>query len=189
MADGPQLTTDQIKFCRAVEAMRLDLLRSGKEPRWLVAHPGVLELTWGPVNGELCGLRVVELSSCPPHAFYLSHRKPETMNGGHASTARFMADPARTAGRPSLAEDEPAVQPRSQQPVPEPAHRMCCSRRGIVRPRQPGREVVDNPVIGGEAVAQPGAKRQLDDAHVTARGWRAVGFPPGPSCHCLGRFR
>ena len=32
--------------------MRLDLLRSGKEAAWLVAHPGVLALTWGQVDGE-----------------------------------------------------------------------------------------------------------------------------------------
>ncbi len=77
MADTPQLTTDQYNFCRAVEAMRLDLLRSGKEASWLVAHPGVLALTWGQVDGDLCGLKVVELSSCPPGSFYLSHRKPD----------------------------------------------------------------------------------------------------------------
>jgi hypothetical protein len=83
MADAPQLTTDQYNFCRAVEAMKLDLLRSGKEPAWLVAHPGVLALTWGPIDGErptgakVCGLQVVELSTCPPGSFYLSHRKPD----------------------------------------------------------------------------------------------------------------
>jgi hypothetical protein len=44
MADTPQMTTDQYNFCRAVEAMRLELLRSGKAPAWLVAHPGVLAL-------------------------------------------------------------------------------------------------------------------------------------------------
>jgi hypothetical protein len=76
MADAPQLTTDQNNFCRAVGAMRLDLLRSGKEARWLVAHPGLLQLTWGTIDGELLRLKVVELSSCPPGAFYLSHRKP-----------------------------------------------------------------------------------------------------------------
>ncbi len=77
MEDAPGLTTDQYNFCRAVEAMRLDLLRAGKEARWLVAHPGVLELTWGEVDGRLFGLQVVELSSCPPGSFYLTHRRPD----------------------------------------------------------------------------------------------------------------
>ena len=83
MADTPQMTTDQYNFCRAVEAMRLDLLRSGKEPAWLVAHPGLLALIWGQVDGErltevrVCGLRVVELSTCPPGSFYLTHRRPD----------------------------------------------------------------------------------------------------------------
>jgi hypothetical protein len=82
MAEAP-LTTDQFNFCRAGEAMRLDLLRSGKEARWLVAHPSVLALTWGEVDSErltevrVCGLRVVELDSCPPGAFYLTHRRPD----------------------------------------------------------------------------------------------------------------
>ena len=78
MADTPQLTTDQYNFCRAVEAMKLDLLRSGKEAAWLVAHPGLLALTWGQVDGpSSCGLKVVELSTCPPGSFYLTHRKPD----------------------------------------------------------------------------------------------------------------
>lgn len=75
-AEVPQLTTDQYNFCQAVEAMRLDLLRSGKEARWLVAHPGLLALTWGRVDEEFCGLQVVELDACPPGAFYLTHRRP-----------------------------------------------------------------------------------------------------------------
>ncbi len=75
MAEAP-LTTDQYNFCRAVESMRLDLLRAGKEAKWLVAHPGLLALTWGQVDGELLGLKVVESSDCPPASFYLSHRKP-----------------------------------------------------------------------------------------------------------------
>jgi hypothetical protein len=79
MADTPQLTADQYNFCRAVEAMKLDLLRSGKEPAWLVAHPGVLALTWGQVDEELCGLKVVESGACPPGAFYLTQRRPDSV--------------------------------------------------------------------------------------------------------------
>jgi hypothetical protein len=70
MADASQLTTDQHNFCLAVEAMKLDLLRSGKQAAWLVAHPGVLQLIWGQVAGELCGLRVVESRACPRGSFY-----------------------------------------------------------------------------------------------------------------------
>lgn len=68
-----QLTTDQYNFCRAVGAMKVDLLRSGKEPGWLVAHPGELSLTWGETPAEVCGLRVVELESCRPVRFSLTH--------------------------------------------------------------------------------------------------------------------
>ena len=81
MAEAPQLTTDQQNFCRAVEAMKLDLLRSGKEPAWLVAHPGLLQLTWGQVDGQLCGLKVLESSSCPPASFYVTHRGPNGASG------------------------------------------------------------------------------------------------------------
>ena len=56
--------------------MKLDLLRSGKEPAWLVAHPGLLALIWGQVDGQLCELKVVELSTCPPGSFFLTHRRP-----------------------------------------------------------------------------------------------------------------
>lgn len=76
MADAPQLTTDQHNFCLAVEAMKLDLLRSGKQAAWLVAHPGVLQLTWGQVAGELCGLQVAESHACPHGSFYLSPHRP-----------------------------------------------------------------------------------------------------------------
>jgi hypothetical protein len=48
MADASQLTTDQHNFCLAVEAMKLDLLRSGKQAAWLVAYPGVLPTHLGP---------------------------------------------------------------------------------------------------------------------------------------------
>ncbi len=83
MADMPQLTTDQYNFCRAVDAMKLDLLRGGKEPRWLVAHPGLLALIWGQLDGErltevrVCGLKVMELKTCPPGSFYLSNCRPD----------------------------------------------------------------------------------------------------------------
>ena len=83
MADAPQLTTDQYDFCRAVDAMRLDLLRRRKNPAWLVAHPVLLAQIWGqgdggrPTEVRVCGLKVAELSTCPPGSFYLSHRKPD----------------------------------------------------------------------------------------------------------------
>jgi hypothetical protein len=83
MADTPQLTTDQYNFCRAVEAMRLDLLRSGKEAAWLVAHPGVVELVWGQIDGYLCGLRVMESEASPPGSFYLTHRRPDGAGSEH----------------------------------------------------------------------------------------------------------
>lgn len=60
----------------------MDLLRSGNEAAWLVAHAGLLALIWGQVGGErptevrVCGLHVVELSTSPPGSFYLSQRKP-----------------------------------------------------------------------------------------------------------------
>jgi hypothetical protein len=76
MADAPQLTTHQRNFCLAVEAMKLDLLRRGKQAAWLVAHPGLLQLTWGQVAGELCGLQVVESHACPRGSFYLSPHRP-----------------------------------------------------------------------------------------------------------------
>lgn len=84
MADAPHLTTDQANFCRAVEAMKLDLLRSGKEARWLVAHPGLLAHVWGPAEGarlagaSVCGLQVLELPGCPADAFSVTHRRPDS---------------------------------------------------------------------------------------------------------------
>jgi hypothetical protein len=53
--------------------MKVDLIRSGKEPGWLIEHPGELSLTWGETPAEVCGLRVVELESCRPVRFSLTH--------------------------------------------------------------------------------------------------------------------
>jgi hypothetical protein len=56
---------------------KVDLLHSGKEPRWLIAHPGELALTWGETPEEVCGVRVAEVESCRAGRFYLAYRTPD----------------------------------------------------------------------------------------------------------------